>query len=125
MSHFTKIDTKILDVTALLAACAELGFDVTENAEARGYGSNRRRGRYVINLNGPYDVAVNRTDAGEWELETDLWGGHVEKELGKDLGRLRQTYAVQKTTAEARRRGLRVRRKNLGDGRIRLALSGV
>ncbi len=125
MSHFTKIDTKITDIPALLGACAELGLEVKSNTNARGYGSNRRRGRYVIRLNGPYDIAVNPGRGSEWELETDFWSGHVEKELGKNLGRLKQTYAVRKTEAEARKRGLHVRRRSLSDGSVRLALYRV
>ncbi len=125
MSHFTRINVKITDIAALLGACAELGIEVQSNAEARGYASNRRHGRYVIKLKGPYDIAINPGTNGEWDLETDFWQGHVEKELGKDLGRLRQYYAVHKATAEAAKRGLRVRRTNLNDGRIRLALCRV
>ena len=125
MSHFAQINTKITDIEALRAACTELGLEVTENTQARGFGSNQRSGRHVIRLAGPYDVAVNPTDDGEFALETDLWQGHVEKELGPGLGRLRQLYGVHKATTEAKRRGLRVRRSALADGRIRLAVSGV
>ena len=125
MSHFTQIHTKITDIEALCAACTELGLEVVENAQARGFGRNQRSGRHVIRLAGPYDVAVNPTADGEFALETDLWQGHVEKELGPGLGRLRQLYGVHKATAEAKRRGLRVRRSALQDGRIRLAVSGV
>jgi hypothetical protein len=125
MSHFTQIQTRITDIEALRSACAELGLEVAENAQARGFGRNTRSGRHVIRLKGPYDIAVNPTDTGEYSLETDLWQGHVEKELGPGLGRLRQLYGVHKATAEAKRRGLRVRRRALADGRIRLAVSGV
>ena len=125
MSHFTQIHTKITDIEALRSACAELGLEVAENAQARGFGRNTRSGRHVIRLAGPYDVAVNPTADGEFALETDLWQGHVEKELGPGLGRLRQLYGVHKATSEAKRRGLRVRRSALADGRIRLAVSGV
>jgi len=125
MSHFTQIHTRITDIEALRAACTELGLEVVENTQARGFGSNQRSGRHVIRLTGPYDVAVNPTDDGEFALETDLWQGHVEKELGPGLGRLRQLYGVHKATAEAKRRGLRVRRSALADGRIRLAVTGV
>jgi len=40
MSHFTTIQTQIKDIAAL-RACAELGVELSENAEARGYGGNR------------------------------------------------------------------------------------
>ena len=125
MSHFTQIQTKITDIEALRAACGELGLEVLDNTQARGFGRNTRHGEHVIRLKGPYDIAVNPTDSGDYSLETDLWQGHVEKELGPDLGRLRQLYGVHKATAEAKRRGLRVRRRALADGRIRLAVSGV
>ena len=125
MSHFTQIHTKITDIEALRAACGELGLEVLDNTQARGFGRNQRSGRHVIRLAGPYDVAVNPTDSGDYSLETDLWQGHVEKELGPGLGRLRQLYGVHKATAEAKRRGLRVRRRALADGRIRLAVTGV
>ena len=125
MSHFTQINTRITDIVALLAACSELNLETVENGQARGYGSNHRQGRYVIKLNGPYDVAVNPGPNGEFALETDLWQGHVEKELGPDLGTLRQLYAVHKTSAEAKRRGLRVHRRPMKDGRIRLTVNGM
>ena len=125
MSHFTKIDVQITDVSALLGACAELGLELQYNAEARGYGNNRRKGRYVIRLSGPYDIAINPDKDGHWQLETDFWQGHVERELGTNLGKLRQAYAVRKTMAEAQKRNLRVRRKKLPDGRVRLAVSGM
>ena len=125
MSHFTRIDTRIRDIEALRSACEELGVPLIDNAEARGYGSNRRQAAHVIQLKGPYDVAVNPAANGEYELVTDLWQGHVERELGPALGRLRQLYGVHKTTREAKRRGLRVRRKALADGRIRLTVAAT
>ena len=37
MSHFVTVETQLKDIVALKAACRELGLDVQENAEARGY----------------------------------------------------------------------------------------
>ena len=122
MSHFTEIQTQIKDIAALRAACTELELEVLQNAEARGYGSNRTRGDFVIRLKGPYDVALQRQADGNYRLVADLWRGHVENELGKDFGRLKQLYGVHKATLEARRKGLTVRRQSLGNGTIRLAL---
>lgn len=125
MSHFTKIDVEIRDIKALESACDELGVSLEKNAEARGWNKNRRNGDYVIRLNGPYDIALNHQPEGHYKLETDLWNGHVEKELGKNLGRLRQSYAVHKTTGEALKKGLHVRRRTLANGTVRLALCRV
>ena len=83
MSHFTTIQTQIRDVSALRAACQELGLTVDTNTTARGYGSNKLKGELVIRLKGPYDIAVNQQPDGNFGLTTDWWAGHVEKEVGK------------------------------------------
>ncbi|MDA1257860.1 MAG: DUF1257 domain-containing protein [Chloroflexi bacterium] len=125
MSHFATIQTQVRDLDALKAACEELGLEVVKNADARGYGSNRLKGEVVIRLKGPYDIAVNAQDNGTFGLTCDWWGGHVEKEAGKNYGRILQLYGVHKATREARRKGYTVRRKLHGDGSIRLTIGGV
>lgn len=125
MSHFTTIETQIRDVSALRAACSELGLTIESNAQARGYSLNRTKGDLVIRLKGPYDIAVNRQADGTFGLTTDWWDGHVEREVGANFGRLRQLYGVCKAQAEARRKGYSVRRLTLGDGSIKLTIGGV
>ncbi len=125
MSHFTTIENRIKDIEALRSACAELGLPIEANAEARGYRSNRLHGDFVIRLTGPYDVAVRREPTGDYSLHADLWNDHVENELGQGFGKLKQFYGIHKTTAEARRKGLSVRRRQLANGTIRLALCRV
>jgi len=124
MSHWTKIETQIRDAAALRDACHELGLELLENAEARGYGTNRIKADLVIRLKGPYDVALQRSESG-YGLTTDWWGGHVEKEVGQNYGRLLQLYGVHKARLEARRKGYTVRRQTLGDGAIKLTIGGV
>ena len=125
MSHFTTVQTQIRDVSALREACQELDVELVENAEARGYGSNKRKGDLVIKLHGPYDVSVNRQPDGSLGLTTDWWGGHVEKEVGKGYGKLLQLYGVYKAQAEARRKGYTTRRQGLKDGSIKLTIGGM
>lgn len=125
MSHFTEIKTQIRDIAALREACRELGVQLLDNAEARGYARQTRHGEHVIRLNGPYDIAVNRNEDGNYGLTTDWWGDHVEKDVGKDFGRLLQLYGVHKTRLEARRKGYTVRRQTLGDGSIKITIGGV
>ena len=125
MSHFTTIQTQIKDIDALREACRELGLELLQDAEARGYGSAHQRGQFVLRLKGPYDVALNRQTDGTYGLSTDWWDGHVEKEVGSNYGRLLQLYAVHKTVREARKRGLSLQRTQRTDGSIKLTIGGL
>ena len=125
MSHFTSIQTQIRDMAALRAACMELGVELVENSVARGYGRNTNKGDFVIRLNGPYDIALNRQPDDTYGLTTDWWDGHVEREVGANYGRLLQLYGVHKARIEAQRKGYTVRRQALGDGSIKLVMGGV
>lgn len=75
MSHFSTIKTQIKDINDLCAACAELGLGLVQNSSARGYINQQTKGEYVIKLNGPYDIALNKNDDGTYGLTTDWWGG--------------------------------------------------
>ena len=125
MSHFTTINTQIKDTEALRAACQELGLSLLQNTTARGYYNNTTKGEFVIRLKGPYDIALNKQPDGSFGLTADLWAGHVEKEVGKNYGRLLQLYGVHKATREARRRGLLVKRSQQQNGAIKLVIAGV
>ena len=125
MSHFTEIKTQIKDMEALRLACQELGLNLLQNAEARGYYENKTKGDYVIQLKGPYDIALNKQADGTFGITSDLWNGHVEKEVGQKYGKLLQLYGVHKATIEARKKGLSVLRRQKQDGSIKLVLMGV
>ena len=124
MSHFTTIKTQIKDVAALRSACEEMKLPILQNAEARGYSGQTRRGDLVIKLNGPYDIAVNKQPDGTFGLTTDWWQGHVERQVGANYGKLLQLYGVHKATAEARKKGLSVLRQPQRNGAIKLVLLG-
>ena len=125
MSHFTTIKTQIKDINSLRSACTEMGLTLLQNAEARGFANQNKRGDYVIKLKGPYDIALNQAQDGSFELTTDWWDGHVEKEVGTNFGKLLQLYGVHKATIEARKKGLSVLRRAKTDGSIKLILMGA
>ncbi len=125
MSHFTEIETRIRDAEALRAAAEEMGLELLENAQARGFGAAMKRGELVLKLKGPYDIALNRQPDGSYSLEADHWNGHVERETGRDFGRLLQLYGVHKTCIEARRRGCTVRRTAAKNGGVKLTIGGL
>ena len=125
MSHFIEIKTQIKDIEALRAACQELGLTLLQNADARGYYENKTKGDYVIQLKGPYDIALNKQPDGSFGLTADLWQGHVEKEAGQNYGKLLQLYGVHKAMLEARKKGLSVLRRQQQNSSIKLVLMGV
>lgn len=125
MSHFTSIQTQIRDLAALADACKELGVEVVQGGEARGYAGQTRRGEAVIMLKGPYDIALNKQSDGNYGLTTDWWNGHVEKEVGANYARLIQLYGVHKTMREAKKKGYLASRKMLPNGAIKLSIGGV
>ena len=127
MSHFTTILTQIRDVEALADACAELGVELLRDTEARGFANSTRHGELVVRLQGPYDIAANRANPNDgtepYELTTDWWNGHVEREVGPNYGRLLQLYGVHKTMREAAKKRLHVTRRQETDGSIKLTLA--
>jgi hypothetical protein len=123
MSHFTTIKTQIKDITALRAACEEMGLTLLRSTAARGYYENKIKGDYVIKLKGPYDIALNQQPDGSYGLTTDWWSGHVEKEVGKNYGKLLQLYGVHKASLEARKKGHLVHRSQQKNGAIKLVIA--
>ena len=125
MSHFTTIKTQIKDIEALRSACTEMGLALFENTEARGYYENKIKGDHVIQLKGPYDIALNKQPEGSFGVTADLWEGHVENEVGQNYGKLLQLYGVHKAMREARKKGHLVKRSQRQDGSIKLVIAGV
>ena len=123
MSHFTTIKTQIKDLAALRAATNELGLQLLTKTTARGFYQQTMKGDFVVRLAGPYDIAVNQQPDGTYGLTTDWWDGHVEREVGKDFGRLLQLYGVHKASMEARKKGLSVLRRSQPNGSIKLVLA--
>jgi len=126
MSHFTTIQTQIRDLDALHDASVEMGFQFLKDSKCRGYAGITRIAPHVIQLKGPYDIAVDPSpeNNGSYGLTADWWDGHVAKEVGMGYGRLLQSYGVHKTMREARSRGLRSTRRVEADGSILLTLEG-
>ncbi len=125
MSHFTTIKTQIKDLAALGSALTEMGLSIAANSEARGYLNNKLKGDYVIQLQGPYDLALQIQPNGSYALVADWYQGHVEKEVGKNCSKLLQLYGVHKTLREARQKGFSVLRHNQTNGAIKLVVLGA
>ena len=125
MSHFTTIKTQIKDLEALRNALEEMGLSIVTNGEARGFVTSTTKGEYVIRLKGPYDIALNKQSDGTYGLTTDWWADHVEKEVGKNYGKLLQLYGVLKAMLEAKKKGFTANRKTQPNGSIKLTLASL
>ncbi|WP_342479819.1 DUF1257 domain-containing protein [Paenibacillus sp. FSL L8-0340] len=123
MSHFTTLQTTIKNIEAVRMACRELGLELVQEGQARGYGGRTINGDYVIKCKGPYDVVLNKQQDGHYGIITDWYQGHVAKEIGEGGGRLLQTYGVVLATMEARKLGYSVSRQSMPDGSVKVVLT--
>lgn len=123
MSHWNtfKPPTALTDLNALRSACAELrlpmiGIIEGKKPKARGYANSELECDYVIRCQGPYDVAVQRQADGTLHLTTDWYQGHVERQVGKEYGRLLGLYTLHRMAILARSQGQMTRRTHDAKG---------
>ena len=138
MSHISKIELEIRDLESLKQACKKLGFQFMENQKHYTW-----YGKWVGNQ--PLPDGINEEDLGKCThaihvpaavfeigvvrrgnaniLLWDSWiGGGLQKQIGKDAGILRQSYAIASVKKESRRKGYRITEKRMKKG-VRLSLA--
>ena len=138
MSHVAKIELEINDLDALKAACQRLGLEFR-----CGQTSYAWYGEYVgdyplpegltVQDLGKCDHAIHVPGAGyevgilkrnnKYLLLWDFWSeGGLERALGRNAGRLKQAYAIERTRHEALRKGYRMTECGTQNG-VRLVLT--
>jgi hypothetical protein len=145
MSHIAQVDLHIKDLSALEKACAQLGLElVREQKTYKWYG--RVVGDYPLpegfqahelgqcehairipGNSGAYEIGVVARRDGKpgYLLLWDFWHGGfgLEERVGAECKKLRQSYAVQVATKQARGQGFRVQQHVGQDGKVRLTCS--
>ncbi|NBD14678.1 MAG: DUF1257 domain-containing protein [Cyanobacteria bacterium] len=106
MSHFSTLRTKISNAEILKASLSDLGLTVKANADVRGYNGQRLRADIVAQLEGEYDLGWSENSDGTYDLIADLWGVAKKHNQTELINSINQKYAVNKTLAEAKQRGL-------------------
>jgi len=106
MSHFSTLRTKITDAEILTNSLRDLGISVKSEADVRGYNGQRVRADLVALLEGDYDLGWTRNTDGSFDLIADLWGVAKKHNQTELINSINQKYAVNKTLAEAKQRGL-------------------
>jgi hypothetical protein len=136
MSHITTIDIEIKDLTALDAACAELGGKLIRNKTSYNwYGTTPAKCDHAIQIPGVhYEVGVSAhpDKPKTYRLQFDPYGSGggntrhdgriVEQKFGTGLTKLRQLYGVHTATLAAKKKGYLVTRKQVGD-KIKLQIA--
>jgi hypothetical protein len=132
MSHISKIELEVKDLRTLIQACHRLGLEFREGQRTykwygRYMGDYRLPEGFSIDdlgkcdhaihvLGAGYEVGVVRRGNG-YVLLWDFWrSGGLEERIGKGAGFLKQAYAVEKTRAEARRKGYTVTERKTETG---------
>ena len=118
MSHFTKIETQLVDEENLQKALEDLGVPFERNAQVRGYAGQETRADFVVRQPNEYDVGFIRN--GEtFELVADDWGLKIDKD--EFLNQVMQRYAYHAVVEQAKTEGFtQVREETTADGSIRL-----
>lgn len=109
MSHFTTVQTKMNDLTCLVQALEDLGYQYTQaeqGVEVKGYRDQLEKARVAVHVSKKYDVGVKQTANG-FELVADWWGveatrGVTEQEF---VNQVQQRYAYHKVVKEVKKRG--------------------
>jgi hypothetical protein len=128
VSHFTKVATKINDLTALRKALDQLGWKYKHaeaGVEVRGWRGQMSKAEIAIDM-GKYDVGVVKQEDGTYALEADWWGvettrGLKEEEVVKELN---AKYAYQRVVAAVEEQGYTIDENAVQkDGTVKLTVS--
>ena len=137
MSHISRIELEITDLETLRQACERLGLEFIENQTTyKWYGtwvgdtpmpegmtaSDLGKCDHAIRVPGAqYEIGIVKRDR-KYTLLWDFWHqGGLEQKLGKNAGRLKQAYAVERVRKEAKLKGHRICEQKIDQG-IRLLL---
>lgn len=125
MSHMVEVKLRIKDLSALRAACNELGFEFIENQKTyKWFGrwvgdspmpegmtkADLGKCDHAIKVPGStYEVGLRKQADGSFTLAYDWWNsGGLKDKLGQNAGPLVQSYAKHKAVRELRRKGFRL-----------------
>ncbi len=120
MSHISKIELEVRDLSTLSQACFRLGLELIKDQKTfKWWGSEDGQCNHTIKVPGArYEIGVVKVD-DRFELQCDYFDQNIGEVIGENGGLLKQAYAVEKTRVEAKRKGYMVIEKRTDSG-IRL-----
>jgi hypothetical protein len=120
MSHISKIELEVKDLGTLGQACHRLGLELIKGQKTfKWFGAEDGKCDHAIKVPGAnYEIGVLKA-GNAFGLQCDYYDPAIGKAVGQNGGLLKQAYAVERTKAEARRKGYTVIEKATPQG-IRL-----
>lgn len=129
MSHFTKCELKMTNLTALKRALDDLGFAYNEaeqnqSVQVRGWRGQTLDASICIDM-GKYDIGVVSSGEGTYDLTADWWGVETTKGITEQefKDRLSQRYSYHNVLMACEGKGYTVEEEvNEEDGSIQLVV---
>lgn len=120
MSHFTTIKIQIKNGAILHQVLQELGYQVEENTNVRGYRGNTTKAEYVIRQSNGYDLGF-RQQGEHYELVADFWAAKINQQ--EFINSISQKYAHKTLMATIQTEGFNVEEEEiLEDGTVRVVV---
>jgi hypothetical protein len=118
MSHFTTIKVQIKQGEVLLQVLKELGYQVEQNTQVRGYMGDKTNAEYVIKQSNGYDLGFRKNGEG-YELVADFWGAEINQQ--EFINNISQKYAHKTLMETIQTEGFNVEEEEvLADGTVRV-----
>ncbi|MFM6486570.1 MAG: DUF1257 domain-containing protein [Dolichospermum sp.] len=118
MSHFTTIKVDIKQGEVLLQVLQELGYQVEQNTQVRGYMGDKTNAEYVIRQANGYDLGFRKNGEG-YELVADFWGAEINQQ--EFINNISQKYAHKTLMETIQTEGFNVEEEEvLADGTLRV-----
>ena len=118
MSHFTTIKVQIKQGEVLLDVLQELGYQVEQNTQVRGYRGDKTNAEYVIKQSNGYDLGFRKNGEG-YELVADFWGAKINQQ--EFINNISQKYAHKTLMETIQTEGFNVEEEEvLADGTLRV-----
>ena len=126
MSHFTTVETKMMDLTCIKQACEDLGLtliEAEEEMEVRGYMGQAERSKMIIRVSDHYDIGLHQTEQG-YEFVADWWGVEMVTGLKEQdwMDQFVQRYAYNKVVEEVKVQGFTLEEEKVKDDEIHLTV---
>ena len=123
MSHFTKIKTKLYDLTTLEKSLLDLNISWEAGVtKVRGFNNQEQTAELVIQQDNNHDIGF-KWNGSEYELVADLMFWSQQYSVNKFINQVNQRYAYNLITKVCEEQSFNfVESENQQDGSVRLLL---